>query len=57
MNKGGFPEIFKITEITPIYKKANLLEKDNYRPISILPNISKIYERIMHNQITDFLTL
>ena len=34
--------------------KANPLEKDNNRPISILSNISKIYERIMHNQMNDF---
>ena len=54
VNKGEFPEIFKITENTPIYKKANLLEQDDYRPISISSNTSKIYERIMHNQINDF---
>ena len=30
------------------------MEKDNYRPISFLSNISKIYERIMHNPINDF---
>ena len=54
MNKGEFLEILKIAEVTPIYKKANPFEKDNYRPISILSNISKIYERIMHNQMNDF---
>ena len=54
LNKGEFPEILKIAEVTPIYKKANPFEKDNYRPISILSNISKIYERIMHNQMNDF---
>ena len=54
LNKGEFPEILKIVELTPIYKKANLFEKDKYRPISILSNISKIYDRIMHNQMNDF---
>ena len=44
LNKGEFPEILKIAEVIPIYKKANEFEKDNYRPISILSNISKIYE-------------
>ena len=54
LNKGEFTEILKIAEVTPIYKKANLFEKDNYRPISILSNISKSYERIMHNQMNGF---
>ena len=54
LNKGEFPEILKMTEVTPIYKKANPFEKDNYRPISILSNISKTFERIMHNQINNF---
>ena len=56
MNKGEFPEILKIAKVTPIYKKANPFEKDNYRPISILSNISKLYERIMHNQMNNFFT-
>ena len=54
MNKGEFPEVLKIAEITPIYKKANPFEKDNYIPSSILSNISKIFERIMHNQSNSF---
>ena len=54
LSKGEFTEILKIAEVTPIYKKANLFEKDNYRPISILSNISKSYERIMHNQMNGF---
>ena len=55
LNKGEFPEILKIAEVTPIYKKVNPFEKDNYRPISILSNISKMYERIMHHQMNNFL--
>ena len=54
LNKGEFPESLKIAEITPIYEKANPFEKDNYRPSSILSNISKIFERIMHNQLNNF---
>ena len=50
LNKEEFPEILKIAEATPIYKKANPFEKGNYKPSSILSNISKIYERIIHNQ-------
>ena len=36
----------KKAEIRPIYKNNGKLEKSNYRPISILSNVSKIYERI-----------
>ena len=54
LNKGEFPEILKIAEVTPLYKKVNLFEKDNYRPINILSNISKNFERIMHNQMNNF---
>ena len=54
LNKGEFPEILKIAEVTPIYKKVNPFEKDNYRPISILSNISKNFDRIMHNQMNNF---
>ena len=34
----------------PIYKKECKTEKSNYRPISILPNLSKIYERLLYDQ-------
>ena len=49
-----FPEILKIAQVTPIYKKANPFEKDNYRPIRNLSNISKIFAIIMHNQMNNF---
>ena len=54
LSKGKFPEILKIAEVTPIYKIANSFEKNNYRPISILSNISKNFEKIMHNQMNNF---
>ena len=49
-----FPEILKFAEVTPVYKNANPFEKDNYRPVSNLSNISKIFEIIMHNQMNNF---
>ena len=44
-----FPTSFKNANVSQIYKKDSRLEEKNYRPISILPNISKIYERILHS--------
>ena len=42
-------------DITPIFKKDDKTDKTNYRPISILPNLSKIYERFMQNQMYPYL--
>ena len=51
-----FPELLKIARVIPIHKKDNDDVFDNYRPISILPSVSKIFERILHNQIFEFFT-
>ena len=40
-----FPSDLKVADVTPAFKKKSKTSKDNYRPINILPNISKIYER------------
>ena len=44
----------KYADITPIHKKDDKTDKTNYRPISILPNLSKVYERLMYNQISPY---
>ena len=49
-----FPTSFKNANVSPIYKKDSRLEEKNYCPISILPNLSKISERIMHSQISAY---
>ena len=38
----------------PLHEKNDPLDKENYRPVSILPIISKVYERAMHNQLSEF---
>ena len=40
-------------EITPIYKKENNLKRDNYRPVSILTVISKLYKTVLNTQMVD----
>ena len=42
---------FKTSCATPVYKKKSKAFKDNYRPVSILSNISKVYERCIYDQI------
>ena len=49
-----FPKSFKNENVLPIYKKDSNLEEKNYCPIGILPNLSKIYKRIMHSQISAY---
>ena len=53
MNKGVFPDKLKEADIKPIYKKESRNEKESYRPISILPNLSKIFEHYMYDQLKD----
>ena len=53
---GKFPDHLKIAKITPVYKKGNNSYLSNYRPISILPSVSKVFERVMHNQLNNFFT-
>ena len=46
-----FVNAFKKAEVRPICKKDGRTEKSNYRPISVLSNVSNIYERCIHEQI------
>ena len=41
---GCFPDEFKAAEVTPIFKKNDDLDKENSRPVSVLPRVSKIIE-------------
>ena len=48
---GKFPDQLKKADVTLVFKKGNHNDKTNYRPVSILPSLSKIYERLIYNQI------
>ena len=50
-----FPSEWKIARIIPLHKKGPRDMLDNYRPISILPVISKIYEKILYEQLIEYL--
>ena len=50
--KSTFPWLLKCAELSPIYKKSDSLQKGNYRPVSVLNVISKLYESVMNDQMT-----
>ena len=52
---GTFPESMKISEVISIHKKDLKLQCNNYRPTSLLSNISKIYEKLMYTRLYTFL--
>ena len=54
-NQGVFPNILKIANVIPVHKKGDKLDCNNYRPISLLSNISKIFEKSMHIRLVNFL--
>ena len=51
---GTFVNAFKKAEVQPIYKKDGRTEKSNYTPISVLSNVSKIYERCIYEQMYSY---
>ena len=55
LNEGKFPDNMKISIVKPIYKGKCKSEIVNYRPISLLPVISKVLEKIVHIRVVNFL--
>ena len=54
-SKGVFPDHMKLAMVTPIYKGKSKLEVSNYRPVSVLPILSKVLEKINFNRLVNFL--
>ena len=57
LKTGAFPDPLKLAEIRPIHKKEDPFDKYNYRSISILPLISKVFEKIMYSQVHSYIQL
>ena len=56
MKQGEFPDCFKLAQITPLFKGGDKADLGCYRPISLLPSISKILEKIIQVRVMNFLT-
>ena len=55
--KGIYPDCLKIARVVPIYKSGNALNVGNYRPISNLDPLNKIFELIIRNRLNQFITI
>ena len=53
--KGRFPSSWKCAKVTALFKQGDKTDKDNNRPISILPTVSKVIERAVHSQLYGYL--
>ncbi|KAG7309667.1 hypothetical protein JYU34_004157 [Plutella xylostella] len=52
---GVFPALLKIAIITPVHKSGDRDDVNNYRPISVLPSLSKILEKLINNRLINYL--
>ena len=51
-----YPNIFKVSKVVMLHKKGSKHVIDNYRPISILPTINKLFEKLLHDRFYSFLS-
>ena len=55
LSKGEFIDCFKLATVCPVFKKGDSNNIDNYRPVSLLSNISKLLEKVMYDRLYSFL--
>ena len=54
ISNGVFPDKLKLADITPIFKSVDSMAKKNYRPVSILNSVSKLFEKLIQKQLNPF---
>ena len=55
LDAGSFPSELKLADVIPVHKKGSKTDKGNYRPISLLPALSKVFEKLVSKQILKFM--
>ena len=55
LESGTVPKDWKLAKVTPLFKSGSLIDMQNYRPISVLPTLSKILEKAVHSQLITYL--
>ena len=51
---GAYPSKMNISKIVPVFKRDEECDASNYRPISLLSNFNRIFEKVMYNRMKDF---
>ena len=54
LTENSFPQNLELADVVLVFKKCDPTCAKNYRPISVLPTVSKVFERLMHDQITTY---
>ena len=55
LRTGIFPDDWKLAKVTPIYKSGEKSDRSNYRPISVITAIAKVFEKLVYKQVTVYL--
>ena len=55
LQTGVFPQKLKQAEVILLHKKLDPLNKENYRPVGLLPHLSKVFERIIYKQTNSYM--
>ena len=55
ITEGTFQSELKLAEVTSVFKKLDCMNKENYRPVSLLSHMSKVFEKILYNQLNGFM--
>ena len=56
LQEGIFPDLLKVAKVIPLHKAAELFLLDNYMPISLLPVCSKIFKKVVHKQLYNYMS-
>ena len=54
LTTGIFPDVFKLSKVIPLFKRGDSSLLINYLPISLLPTISKVFEKVIHDQLYEY---
>ena len=55
IESGIFPDSWKLARVTPIFKSGSTEDRSNYRPISVLPVLSRLFEKLIYDQLYEYL--
>ena len=55
IESGTPPDTWKIARVAPIFKSGSTEDRSNYRPISVLPEVSRLFEKLIYDQLYEYL--